>query len=127
MFPAWLHPGFIGRAAGAPAAAHAARSRASSPCTRLRTAGLTALLFVALSRGASAQGQGTMQISAQVVPAPVGWTGLAEARLAALALLGHPLHGTVVRRAALVRSRAELVRAAGHPHLVVVTIQHPHN
>lgn len=68
-----------------------------------------------------------MQVTAQVVPAPAGWTGLAEARLAALALLRQPLRGTVVRRAGLVRARAELVGAAGDPHLLVVTIQHPHN
>jgi len=74
----------------------------------------------------SAQGLGTMQVSARVVSASVAWAGVAEAREAtrgaARELSGRPL----VRRGRMIQSRAE-IRRSGRGRLLIVTIHHPHN
>ncbi len=49
----------------------------------LRMAALLGFLALGLPGTSSVQALGTMQVGARVVPASVGWTGLAEARAAA--------------------------------------------
>ena len=63
-------------------------------------AALLGCLALGLPGTSSAQALGTMQVAARVVPASVGWTGLAEAGVAA---------------------------RSGGRGLLIVTIQHPHN
>ncbi len=92
----------------------------------LRIAGLVTLLVLGLPQRASAQGSGTMQAAARVVPATTSWTGVREARAAALAILEHPGTGSTVRLAGLVRTTAEL-QGSGSRRRVLVTIHHPHN
>jgi hypothetical protein len=71
-----------------------------------------------------------MQVSARVVPATAAWSGLAESRLAAQSLAAHAsVSGPallLVRRTGVVVTRAQVVRRAGEP-LLLVTVQHPHN
>jgi hypothetical protein len=67
-----------------------------------------------------------MQVAARVVPATTSWTGVREARAAALAILEHPAPGWTVRRAGVVRTTAEL-QGWGSRRRVLVTIHHPHN
>jgi hypothetical protein len=71
-----------------------------------------------------------MQATARVVPATVGWTGLAEAKVAARSAAVRQPGMALVRRGRLVHATAQIHPSSGHPGgpgLLVVTIQHPHN
>lgn len=87
---------------------------------------LSLLLFVARSGRVSAQGLGTMQVTARVLPAGPSWTGLSEARAAALAVLGDPASRSSNRRTDLVRAYAEL-QGVGSRRRLLITLHHPHN
>jgi hypothetical protein len=104
--------------------------RASRGGWSLRVAALLGVLGLGLPGTSSAQALGTMQVAARVVPASVGWTGLAEARLAARSVAGRQSGGTLIRRGRLVHATAEIhpfSGLAGERRLLIVTIQHPHN
>jgi hypothetical protein len=71
-----------------------------------------------------------MQVAARVVPASVGWTGLAEARVAARSAAERQPGRAFIRRSGLVHATAQIHPSsgrAGGPGLLIVTIQHPHN
>jgi hypothetical protein len=71
-----------------------------------------------------------MQVAARVVPASVGWTGLAEAGVVARIAAGRQPGLVLIRRGRLVHSSAEIHPSGGHPggpRLLIITIQHPHN
>jgi len=96
----------------------------------LRLAALLGLLALGLPGTSSAQALGTMQVTARVVPATVGWTGLAEARVAARSAAERQPGMALVRRGRLVHATAEIHPSGGRsggPRLLIVTIQHPHN
>jgi len=87
-------------------------------------------LALGLPATSSAQGLGTMQVAARVVPASVGWSGVAEAGVAARsAAVGEPGRA-VIRRAGLIQATAQIFPSrgpAGGRRLLIVTLQHPHN
>jgi hypothetical protein len=96
----------------------------------LRLAASLGLLALGLPGTSSAQALGTMQVAARVIPASVGWTGLAEARLVARSASGRQPGLVLIRRGRLVHASAEIHPSSGHPggsRLLIVTIQHPHN
>jgi hypothetical protein len=96
----------------------------------LRLAASLGLLALGLPGTSSAQALGTMQVTARVVPASVGWTGLAEAKFAARAAAERQPVLALVRRGRLVHATAEIQPSSGHPggpRVLLVTIQHPHN
>ena len=97
------------------------RPRTFLPGLLARCTAVAAALALGLPGVSHAQALGTMQVSARVVPAGAAWTGLAESRLAARSQAW-----PVVRRTGVVLTRAQVVRRAGHP-LLLVTIHHPHN
>jgi hypothetical protein len=71
-----------------------------------------------------------MQVAARVVPAWVGWTGLAEARVAAQSAAARQSGRTYIHRAGLVHATAQIHPSsgpAGGRRLLIVTLQHPHN
>jgi hypothetical protein len=110
-----------------------AGATSGQPCRAggiLRLAAVLGLLALGLPGTASAQALGTMQVTARVVPATVGWTGLSEAGVAARsAAVGQP-GSALIRRGRLVRATAEIQPTSGRsggPRLLIVTIQHPHN
>lgn len=92
----------------------------------LRLMVLSVLTVLAPPVAASAQGIGTMQVTARVLPAATAWTGLAEVRAAARDLALARAGGPLVRRTGLVQTRAE-VRRSGSRRLLLVTLQHPRN
>ena len=92
----------------------------------LRVAALMGFLALGLPGTSSAQALGTMQVAAQVVPASVGWTGLAEAMVAARSAAAHPPGRTFIRRGGLVQTTAK-IHPSGGRGLLIVTLQHPHN
>ncbi len=92
----------------------------------LRLLCLSLLLSAALSGRVSAQAIGTMQVTARVLPAGPSWTGLSEARAAALAVLGDPFSRSSTRRTDLVRVYAEL-QGVGSRRRLLITLHHPHN
>lgn len=92
----------------------------------VRVAALTALLVLALRGTSSAQALGTLQVTARVVPASVGWTGVAEAGLAARSAASQQTGRPSIRRSGLVRTRAE-IHPSGGRRLLLVTVEHPHN
>jgi hypothetical protein len=110
---------------------------AASPIGRLFQGGgilrlVASLGFLALGLPSvsSAQALGTMQVAARVIPASVGWTGLAEARLVARSASGRQPGLVLIRRGRLVHASAEIHPSSGHPggsRLLIVTLQHPHN
>jgi hypothetical protein len=87
---------------------------------------LLALLAAGAPGGVSAQAAGTMQVTARVLPAEAGWSGLAEARSLVRGVLEAPRMAPATRRAGLVRTRAELAPINGRRRLLV-TIHYPHN
>jgi hypothetical protein len=96
----------------------------------LRMAALLGCLALGLPGTSSAQALGTMQVAARVVPALVGWTGLAEARAAARSAAARQAGRAFIRRARLVHATAQIQpssRPAGGRRLLIVTLQHPHN
>ena len=72
----------------------------------------------------SAQSIGTMQVTARVVPAAVGWAALGEARAALRWIRDAP--GATAGGTGLLRARTEVQVVAGRRRLVV-TIDHPRN
>ena len=71
-----------------------------------------------------------MQVAARVVPASVGWTGLAEARVAARSAATRQPGRAFIRRGGLLQTTAQIYPSngpAGGRGLLLVTIQHPHN
>jgi len=93
----------------------------------LRLAVLSGFLLLGLAGPSSAQGLGTLQVTAQVVPATAAWTGLAEAAVAAQGAAREATAGqTLIRRTGLVHARAEM-HGSGGRRLLLVTIHHPHN
>ena len=99
-----------------------------------RMVALLGVLALGLHGTSSAQALGTMQVAARVVPAAVGWTGLAEAGVAASAAARQPGRafpgGAFIRRAGLVHASAQIHPVndrAGGRRLLIVTLQHPHN
>jgi hypothetical protein len=92
----------------------------------LRLACLAALLSAGTSGGAHAQGIGTMQVTARVLPARPSWVALEETRAAALAVLHEPSTPAGRRRSRLVLTRAEF-QAQGSRRTLVVTLDYPHN
>jgi hypothetical protein len=92
----------------------------------LRSAAFCGLLALGLPETSAAQAVGTMQVSARVIPATTAWTGLSEAALAARAVAQAPRGRSVVRRAGVIATRAEIDPAGDRRHLVV-TIHYPHN
>lgn len=103
-----------------------ARFRTSRAGTPPRLACLWLLLSAALSGRVSAQGVGTMQVTARVLPAGASWTGLSEARAAALAVLRDSSSRSSSRRTDLVRAYAEL-QGVGSRRRLLITLHHPHN
>jgi hypothetical protein len=93
---------------------------------RLPWSVLLGLVALGLPRTSYAQALGTMQVTARVIPAPVAWTGVAEAQEAARSVAGEGSGMPVVRRGRLVQARAE-IRASAGAGLVVVTIDHLRN
>ena len=87
---------------------------------------LTGGLASTLPRTSSAQAQGTMQVTARVVPASVAWAGVAEVGQALRSATGDPAGRVSVRRGRLTQARTE-IRSSGGRRLLIVTIQHPHN
>ena len=106
------------------------RPRTFLPGPLTRCMAVAAALALGLPGVSHAQALGTMQVSARVLPADAAWTGLAESRLAAQSLVSRPggrgAAQPVVRRTGMVLTRAQVVRQAGQP-LLLVTVQHPHN
>jgi hypothetical protein len=84
------------------------------------------ILALALPQASYAQALGTMQVTARVVPAPVAWTGLAEAGEAARSAVRDPSAMPVVRRGRLLQARAE-IRDSACSGLLIVTVQHLRN
>ena len=126
MFPVPLHK----RQAAARVAFGEARQLAEYPTSPagplLRLVCLSVLLSAALSGRVSAQAIGTMQVTARVLPAGPSWTGLSEARAAALAVLGGPSSRSSSRRTGLVKVDAEL-QGVGARRRLLITLHHPHN
>jgi hypothetical protein len=83
-------------------------------------------LMAAFPGGASAQGLGTMQVTARVLPGRPVWGGLAEAQAAARQVLLSSPAGPEIRRAGLVQARAEFAPTAGQRRLLV-TVNYPRN
>ena len=109
-------------AASAPAGTR--RSRSAGGKLRL---GLLALpLIVAAPAGASAQGLGTMQVTARVLPGRPVWAGLTEAQVLARQVLLSPSAGPEIRRSGLVQARAELA-STGERRRLLVRVDYPRN
>ena len=106
------------------AAAGIRRGRSASAILRL---GLLAVpLMVSFPSWASAQGLGTMQVTARVLPGRPAWAGLTEAQAVARQVLLSSSASPEIRRAGLVRARAELASIGGRRRLVV-TVDYPRN
>ena len=96
----------------------------------LRMAALVGCLVLGLPGTSSAQALGTMQVAARVVPAAVGWTGLAEARVAVRSAVALQPGRAFIRRGGLVHTTAQIHLSSGRASgrgLLIVTLQHPHN
>jgi hypothetical protein len=110
----------------APTGAAVSTRRGCSAGAVLRL-GLLALPLVAAFPGwASAQGLGTMQVTARVLPGRPSWAGLAEAQVLARQALLSPAAGWDIRRAGLVQARAEVAATGGRRRLLV-TVHYPRN
>jgi hypothetical protein len=92
----------------------------------LRLGLLAVPLMLALPGGASAQGRGTMQVAARVLPGRPVWAGLTEAQALAQKVLLSSSVGPEIRRAGLVQARAELTSTRGWRRLLV-TVDYPRN
>ena len=125
MFPLLL-PQFSGAARFLAEVPQLARYWTSPPGSLLRLVGLSSLLAAALPGRVSAQGVGTMQVSARVLPGGPTWTALSEARAAALTVLGDPFARSSNRRTHLVKTYAEL-QGEGFRRRLLITLHHPHN
>jgi hypothetical protein len=126
MFPVPLH---LSRHGGCPALAGAGRptqDRTSAAGVILRLACVTALLFTVVSGRALAQGIGTMQVTARVLPAGPSRVALEETRAVTAAALREPWTLSTIRRTRLVRTRADLL-AQGSRRTLVITLHYPHN
>ena len=108
-----------------PGGMRAVSSRPPSAGLALRLAPLVALLSAALPGGVSAQALGTMQVTAQVVPAEASWGGLTTARTLARELLSHPTP-RAVRRGDMARVEAAVASGDG-PRRLLLTIDYPRN
>ena len=91
-----------------------------------RAAVLPLLLLASLPCRASAQGLGTMQVTARVLPGGPAWAGLHEAHALAQQVLSSPVESPDTRRAGLVRTRAEVTSQGGRRRLLI-TVHYPHN
>jgi hypothetical protein len=126
MFTVRSFSGLLRRSTGLGGPAGTSRHVDPTAARMLRTAALCGVLAVALPGTSSAQSIGTMQVTARVVPASAGWSGVSEAGLAAQGAVRAPLGRPLIRRSGLVHSAAE-IRTVGSRRVVVVTIQHPLN
>jgi hypothetical protein len=130
MFTARIHMGCGTRFPGFTQSAGMTSGRALQAGWIPRMAALLGLLALGLPGTSSAQALGTMQVAARVVPASVGWTGLAEASIAARGAAGREPGRALIHRGRLVHATAEIHPSnglAGGRRLLIVTIQHPHN
>ena len=114
------------RRALGPGGMRAVSSRPSSAGLALRVAPFVALLSAALPGGVSAQALGTMQVTARVVPAEAGWSGLAAARTLAREVLSRPAGPGEVRWGDVARIEAAMVSGKG-PRELLVTVDYPRN
>jgi|SRR5919109_1158914 hypothetical protein len=87
---------------------------------------LPLLLLTSLPCRVSAQGLGTMQVTARVLPGGPAWAGLHEAHALARQVLSSPVESPETRRAGLVHTRAEITSEGGRRRLLI-TVQYPHN
>lgn len=126
MFAARFHIGFVRRSPALARPSGADPDRSAWAGRIVRAAALSGLLALGLSGTSSAQTLGTMQVAARVVPASVGWTGVAEAGAVAQSFARQGTGRALIRRTGLVQARAE-IRPAGSSRVLIVTIQHPHN
>jgi hypothetical protein len=76
-------------------------------------------LTAAFPAGASAQGLGTMQVTARVLPGRPVWAGLTEAQALVQQALLSSSKGPEIRRAGLVQAWAELDSTGGRRRLLV--------
>jgi hypothetical protein len=130
MFTARPHIAFGRPLPGLIQPAGATSDRALQAGWILRMAALLGFLALGLPGTSSAQALGTMQVAARVVPASVGWTGLAEARVAARSAVALQPGQAFIRRGGLVHTTAQIHPSSGPAtgrSLLIVTIQHPHN
>jgi hypothetical protein len=130
MFTAGSYIGFGCRLPGFTQPVGVTSGWAFRPGWILRMAAVLGFLALGLPGSSSAQGLGTMQVAARVVPASVSWTGLAEARVATRGAAGQQPGRAMIRRGRLVHATAEIHPSsglAGARRLLIVTIQHPHN
>ena len=102
-----------------PASAAPDRRRGGSASAMLRLGLLAVPLMVAFPGGASAQGLGTMQVTARVLPGPPPWAGLTQAQALAQQVLLASSAGPEIRRVHLVQARAELTSTGGRRRLLV--------
>ena len=96
----------------------------------LHMAALLGCLALGLPGTSSAQAVGTMQVAARVIPASVGWAGLAEARVAARRTAAQQPGRAFIRRGGLVQTTAQIHPSSGRADgrgILIITIQHPHN
>jgi hypothetical protein len=110
----------------APTGAKAGPRRGYSAAGKLRLGLLALPLIVAFPAGASAQGLGTMQVTARVHPGRPSWTGLTEAQALAQQVLRSSSDGPEIRRAGLVQARGELA-STGERRLLLVRVDYPRN
>jgi hypothetical protein len=130
MFTARPHIGFNRPLPGLTQQACASSGKVFRAGRIFRMAALLGFLALGLPGTSSAQALGTMQVAARVVPAWVGWTGLAEARVAAQSAAARQSGRTYIHRAGLVHATAQIHPSsgpAGGRRLLIVTLQHPHN
>lgn len=130
MFTARPHIGFGRPLLGLTQPAGATSGKTFRVGGILRMAALLGCLALGLPGMSSAQALGTMQVAARVVPASVGWTGLAEARVAVRSAAARQPGWAFIRRGGLVQTTAQIHPSSGRAGgrgLLIVTIQHPHN
>lgn len=126
MFPAFIQSRARPPQRPPSGTARPARLSTAPVSAAARIAWLATLLALTLPAGASAQGAGTMQVTARVLPGRPPWRALAEVGTAVAAFSLAPGTGGSRRRAGLVRAGVEILREGGRRSLVV-TVQHPVN
>jgi hypothetical protein len=126
MFPASIHSWARPLRRPRPGTARPAHLSTSPTSAGARIAWLAASLVVTLPTGASAQGTGTMQVTARVLPGRPPWHALAEVASAVAAFSPAPGPGGARPRSGVVRAGVEVLRE-GERQSLVVTVQHPVN
>lgn len=109
-----------------PTSAASDRRRGGSARAMLRLGLLAVPLMAAFPGGASAQGLGTMQVTARVLPGRPAWAGLTQAQALAQQVLLSSSAGPEIRRVHLVQARAELASTGGR-RCLLVTVNYPRN